>query len=184
MPVTRRIVPDPYAGPVIRPSLRRARSPVSGIVSGYGREQQLGAYATLFGTYAAATAIGMLTGVHRRGIPKPTLADGALLAVAAFKLSRLVTKDKVTGFVRAPFTEFVEEGDGAEVNEAPRGEGLRYAVGELLTCPFCFNQWAATALAIAWLHAPDATRDVSALLASAAAADVLHVAWTRLESQA
>ena len=166
------------------------RSPISGLVSGYGREQHLGAYAMLFGTYATATAVGVVTGVRRRhvsrrrGLPRPSLADGALLAVAAFKLSRLVTKDKVTGFVRAPFTEFVEEGDAAEVNEAPRGEGLRYAIGELLTCPFCFNQWAATALGVAWLHAPNATRDVTALLASSAAADVLHVAWTRLESQA
>ncbi len=170
---------------MIRPTLRRQRPPsIAGLVSGYGREHQLGAYATLFATYVGLTGVGVLTGVRRRGVARPTFSDGALLAVAAFKLSRLVTKDKVTGFVRAPFTEFVEEGDGAEVNESPRGEGLRYAIGELLTCPFCFNQWAATALAIAWLHAPNATRDISALLASSAAADVLHVAWTRLESQA
>ena len=170
---------------MIRASLRRQRPPsIAGLVSGYGRERQLGAYATLFATYAAVTGVGVLTGVRRRGVPRPTLADGALLAVAAFKLSRVITKDKVTGFVRAPFTEFVEEGDAAEVNEAPRGDGLRYAVGELLTCPFCFNEWAATALAVAWLHAPRATRDVSALLAASAAADVLHVAWTKIELQA
>jgi hypothetical protein len=163
----------------------RARTPsIARAVSGYGRERQLGPYAMLFATYATATGLGVLTGVRRRGVPRPTLTDGALLAVAAFKLSRLVTKDKVTGFVRAPFTEFVEEGDGAEVNEAPRGDGLRHAIGELLTCPFCFNQWAATGLAVAWLHAPRATRDVNALLAASAAADVLHVAWTKLESQA
>ena len=153
-------------------------------MSGYGRERQLGPYMALFGTYATATGVGVISGVRRRGVPRPTLTDGALLAVAAFKLSRLVTKDKVTGFARAPFTEFVEEGDGAEVNEAPRGDGLRYAIGELLTCPFCFNQWAATGLGIAWLHAPKATRNISALLATSAAADVMHVAWTRIESQA
>lgn len=169
---------------MIRPrSNRRRPTPVAELVSGYGREQQLGAYATLFGAYATATAIGVLTALRRRSLPRPSISDGVLIAVAAFKLSRLVTKDKVTGFVRAPFTEFVEEGDGAEVNEAPRGDGLRYAIGELLTCPFCFNQWTVTALGVAWLHAPRATRDISALLASSAAADVLHVAWTRLESQ-
>lgn len=164
--------------------LRSRPSSIAGLVSGYGRERQLGPYAMLFTTYATATGLGVITAVRRRRVARPTLTDGALLAVAAFKLSRLVTKDKVTGFVRAPFTEFVEEGDGAEVNEAPRGDGLRYAIGELLTCPFCFNQWAATALAVAWLHAPRATRDVSALLASSAAADLLQVAWTKLESQA
>ena len=81
-------------------------------------------------TYATATAIGVLTGVRRRGISacgRRSTATARCIAVAAFKLSRLVTKDKVTGFVRAPFTEFVEEGDGAEVNEAParRGPALR-----------------------------------------------------------
>jgi len=162
----------------------RQRPSIAGLVSGYGRERQLGPYAALFATYAAVTGVGVISGVRRGGIPRPTLSDGALLAVAAFKLSRLITKDKVTGFARAPFTEFVEEGDGAEVNEAPRGDGLRYAIGELLTCPFCFNQWAATALGIAWLHAPKATRDVSALLAASVAADVMHVAWTKIESQA
>jgi hypothetical protein len=166
-------------------SPRRHIEPMARLVSGYGRERQLGPYITLFATYATATTIGALTGVRRRGgIPAPTFTDGALLAVAAFRLSRIITKDKVTGFVRAPFTEFVEEGDGPEVNEAPRGDGLRYAIGELLTCPFCFTQWAATALAVGWLHAPRATRDITALLTSAAAADVLHVAWTRIEAQA
>ncbi len=170
---------------MIRRRPHRHRAPISGLVAGYGREQQLGAYATLFATYAAATAVGVLTAVRRRrGVPRPSVADGALLAVAAFKLSRMVTKDKVTGFLRAPFTEFVEEGDASEVNEAPRGQGLRYAIGELLTCPFCFNEWAATALGVAWLHAPDATRDITALLTASAASDALHVAWTKLESQA
>ncbi len=167
---------------MIRP-LRR-RPSIAGLVSGYGREHQLGPYAALFATYAAVTGVGVISGVRRRGIPRPTLSDGALLAVAAFKLSRLITKDKVTGFARAPFTEFVEQGDGAEVNEAPRGDGLRYAIGELLTCPFCFNHWAAAALGIAWQHAHNATRDFSALLATSAAADVMHVAWTKIESQA
>ncbi len=168
---------------MLRPSPHRRRSPISGLVSGYGREQQLGAYSTLFATYAAATAVGVVTGVRRRGgIPRPTLADGVLIAVAAFKLSRLVTKDKVTGFVRAPFTQWVEEGDGAEVNERPRGDGVRYAIGELLTCPFCCTQWTTTALGVAWLHSPKATRALMTLLTASAAADVLHVAWTRIEA--
>ena len=167
-----------------RPSTLRRPPSFAGLVSGYGRERQLKPYMALFGTYVALTTAGVVAGVRRRGAPSMSVADGALLAVAAFKLSRLATKDKVTGFVRAPFTEFVEEGDGAEVNEAPRGDGLRHAIGELLTCPFCFNQWTATALAVGWLNAPRATRGLASLLAVSASADVLHVAWTRLESVA
>jgi hypothetical protein len=70
------------------------------------------------------------------------------------------------------------------VNETPRGEGLRRAIGELLTCPFCFTQWSATMLGIAWVSAPEATRAMNWLFAAATAADVMHVAWTRIEEQA
>lgn len=154
------------------------------LVSGYVRERPLGAYAVLAAAYATLTAAGVATAVRRRGFTQPGLADGALLAVAAFRLSRLASKAKITSFARAPFTRFVEEGDGAEVNEAPRGEGLRRATGELLSCPFCMTQWSATVLAVSYLHAPRATRAASSLLAATAAADALHAAWTRLESQA
>ena len=153
------------------------------LVSGYVRERPLGPYAILAAGYAAFTVTGAVSGVRRRGLAQPSLADGALLAVATFKLSRLVTKAKVTSFARAPFARFVEEGDGPEVNEAPRGSGLRRAIGELITCPFCFTQWSATLLAVSWLHAPRATRAAAGLLTVVAAADVMHVAWTRLESQ-
>ncbi len=156
-------------------------SPLQALVAGYGRERPLGPYLVLFGTYVTLTAAGIATGIRRRGLRRATLAEGALLAVGAFRLTRLATKDKVTGFLRAPFTEWVEEGDGPEVNEAPRGDGLRHAVGELLTCPFCFTQWAATALGVAWLNAPEATRALNSLLAAASAADVMHVAWCKLE---
>ena len=157
---------------------------VRAAVRGYGRERALGPYAALFATYASLTAVGTVVAVRRRRIDAPTFADAALITVAGFKLARLVTKDKVTGFARAPFTEWVDEGDGAEVNERPRGSGLRHAIGELLTCPFCFTQWAVTALAVSWINAPRVTRLLATLLTSAAAADVLHVAWTKVEAQA
>jgi hypothetical protein len=152
------------------------------LVSGYVRERPLGPYAVLGAAYAAFAVAGATSGVRRRGLPQLTLADGALLAMGAFKLSRIVTKAKITSFLRAPFARFVEEGDGPEVNEAPRGEGLRRAVGELITCPFCFTQWSATLLAVSWLHAPRETRAVASLLTVVTAADVLHVAWCRFES--
>ncbi|GAC1570831.1 MAG: DUF1360 domain-containing protein [Candidatus Dormibacteria bacterium] len=150
----------------------------------YGEERPLGAYMVLTGAYAAVSAAGVAGAAFRGQAPTPTLGDGALLAVGTFKLSRMVTKAKLTGFLRAPFTRFEEEGDGPEVNESPRGTGLQRALGELLSCPFCFNQWTATLLGIAWLHAPRATRLGASLLAVATASDVLHVGWTRLESLA
>src|SRR5215212_362205 len=57
--------------------------------------------------------------------------DLLLFGVATHKLSRLVSKESVTGVIRAPFTEFERATGGAEVNERPVGQGLRRAVGEL-----------------------------------------------------
>ena len=65
------------------------------------------------------------------------MADIALGALATQKLSRLISKDKVTSFVRAPFTRFEEKAGHGEVFEEPRGTGLRYATGELLVCRYC-----------------------------------------------
>jgi len=45
--------------------------------------------------------------------------------MATHKISRLITKDKVTAFVRAPFTRFQEAAGHGELEEEARGEGLR-----------------------------------------------------------
>ena len=65
--------------------------------------------------------------------------------MATHKASRLIAKDRVTAPLRAPFTEFDQEGGPGEVEESPRGAGMRRAIGELLVCPFCLAQWIATA---------------------------------------
>jgi hypothetical protein len=80
---------------------------------------------------------------RRSGRPLPERippGDLALLSIAAYKLSPLIAKDRITGFARAPFTRFKGESDRpGEVSEEPRGEGLRRAIGELLVCPYCLG---------------------------------------------
>src|SRR5947209_19417330 len=90
-----------------------------------------------------------------RGIP---VTDIALLSVATFKLSRLITKDKVTATIRAPFTEYEGDGGPAEAEEKPRGEGLPRAGGELLVCPYYVGQWVATGLVAAYVRHAGRTR--------------------------
>ena len=70
--------------------------------------------------------------------------DLALFALATQKLSRVITKDKVTSAFRAPFTEVEGKGGPGEVEERAKGHGLRRAIGELLTCPFCLGTWIAS----------------------------------------
>jgi hypothetical protein len=107
--------------------------------------------------------------------------DLTLLSIATHRLSRLITKDSVTAVVRAPFTQFKEPAGDGEVNEEVRGTGLRHAIGELLTCPFCIAQWIATLFAFGLVLAPRATRFVAATLTAVTVSDWLQFAHSALQ---
>lgn len=142
-------------------------------------------YARLAGVYTGAVALaGLAFRLSGMRLPDRVGAgDVALLGTATYKLSRLLTKDKVTSFLRAPVASFDSEGAGPEVNDRPRGEGLPRAVGELITCPFCTGQWVGTALFGAYLFNPRLGRSVAGLLSALALADSLHYAETALHDR-
>src|SRR5947209_14530381 len=125
---------------------------------------------------------------RRAGRPLPErvpVGDLALLAVGTYKLSRLIAKDRITGFFRAPFTRFQGESDRpSEVDEEPRGEGLRRAIGELVVCPYCLGQWVGTAFVMTYLREPRLARTVAAVLAIVAGSDMLHQAWIAVDKRA
>jgi Protein of unknown function (DUF1360) len=106
-----------------------------------------------------------------------------LVGIASHKLSRLIAKDKVTSFVRAPFTRFQGSGGPGEVEEEPCGQGMRLAVGELLVCPYCLAQWVAGALTLGPSGAPRLTRLVSAMLVARTLSDFLQLAYRAAEDQ-
>jgi len=98
-------------------------------------ERPLTAYIVLVALFNAVFA-GFLFLVRRTGreLPARTApSDLALLAVGTYKISRLLTKDWVTSFYRAPFATYKGAASGPEVNEEPRGQGMRLAIGELFT---------------------------------------------------
>jgi hypothetical protein len=145
----------------------------------------LAGYATLATAFAGAAAL-FAVAARRRAVRLPDRVppwDVALLGTATFKASRLVTKDKITSFLRAPFTRREEEGAAGEVNDAPRGAGARRAVGELLTCPFCTAAWVAGGLVAGYASAPRAARLVCAGLSAVTVADWLQYAWTWTEQK-
>ncbi|MEV7244541.1 DUF1360 domain-containing protein [Streptomyces sp. NPDC093248] len=52
-------------------------------------------------------------------------------------MSRLLTRERITSFLRAPFTRGADEGEAGEVlNGDSRGTGTRRAVGDLPRCPY------------------------------------------------
>jgi len=123
-----------------------------------------------FGSLLAATAA-------KRSLPERLpLYDLALAGIAGHKLSRLIVKDEVTAPLRAPFV-LVSEGDDGELNEQPREEGVRRAIGELVTCPSCVGQWACATFVAGLLTAPRVTRATASVFAADAISDFLHVAY-------
>ncbi|MCE6998184.1 DUF1360 domain-containing protein [Saccharothrix sp. S26] len=129
---------------------------------------------------AGATVIGRRTGVR---LPDGLATrDVVLLSVATHKASRLLTKGAVTSVLRAPFTRFDGPAGAAEVNEQVRGDGVRHAAGELVTCPFCSGVWIASALTAGLVFAPRATRLVASTLSAVALSDWLHLVDGKLKA--
>ncbi len=159
------------------------------LIDGYApadEDKPLASYAALTVAYHLAVA-AFLVDQRRRGRTAPErigAGDLVLLALATQKLSRLLAKDRVTSFLRSPFTRYTGEGGPGEVSEEPRGSGLRRAIGELLVCPHCTSLWIGTGLVAGFLRRPKETR----LLASAAAvigvSDFVNQGWVALEGRA
>ena len=157
--------------------------------SGYAPPRErppFAAYATFaiafHGAMAGAVAAAKRSG---RDLPEHVHArDVALIGTASFRLSRLISKQKVTSFVRAPFTELEGKGGPAELEEHPRGSGLRRAMGELLVCPYCLGLWASGAFHAGLLFAPRATRFSASVLAAMTISDFLQIAYKAAEDRA
>ncbi len=157
------------------------------LFSGYTDDDQpLAGRVTLVAAFGAsllaARAAARVTG--RQPPERPHPADVVMTGLATHKLSRLMTKAKATSFVRAPFTEYEQPKGHGEVEERPRGEGARRALGELLICPYCMSQWISAGLAAGLVLAPRATRLVTASYSAQTLADFLQLAYVAAEKRA
>jgi hypothetical protein len=128
---------------------------------------------------------GALYAARRSGrLPeRVSLQDLMLVGIASHKLSRLVAKDKVTTFLRAPFTEYQGKGGPAEVEERSRDGEIRGAIGEMLICPYCLGLWAAGAFHVGLMFAPRVTRVATSTLTALTVSDFLQIAYKAAESK-
>jgi hypothetical protein len=98
------------------------------------------------------------------------------LGAATFALSKAVARERIGTWVREPF---VDESAG----QRPKGNRLRRAVGELVTCTRCVGTWSALGVVGLRVLHPEAGRTVSMILASSAANDWLHTSFRLLCEQ-
>lgn len=105
------------------------------------------AYAAIIAVYLALFGlIAAMLGRKPEALRKaPPARDLAMLGVATYRLSRLISYDRVTSILREPF---VESGVGYEqiegTQEEPKGRGLQRSLGQLLNCSWCVSVWAGT----------------------------------------
>jgi hypothetical protein len=102
-------------------------------------DRPLPEYAALAGTFGAVL-VGFLFAAGPRLPERISLVDTVRIGLASYKLGRLIAKDPVASFVRAPVTEDL---DATE----PKREGAARALGELVTCPYCIGLWIASGFA-------------------------------------
>lgn len=152
-----------------------------------GHDRPLRGYLAAMSVYslflgASAVAARLL---GRTAPARVTPWDVALLGVATHKVSRLLAKDPVTSPLRAPFVAYEGTTGPAEVREQAREHGgVKHAVGELTSCPFCMAQWVATGFVAGTVLAPRATRMAATTFAAIAVSDSLQLGYAALERAA
>lgn len=146
-------------------------------------QRPMAAYATLLGVYGLSM-LGLVIGRNKaeQQAERWTAGDIALLGAATFKLSRLVTKARVTAPLREPFAKPGASVGEGEVSDEPVGHGLQRAIGELLTCPFCGSAWIAMGLTYGLILAPRLTRRAMSIATALALSDTLHLSFSAASS--
>lgn len=131
-------------------------------------------YGALNLTYLALLA-AVVAATSRRADDRAAIRGRDLppLGLATFALSKTVAREKIGTWVRDPF---VEESTDHRPG-APRGHGLRHAVGELLTCTRCVGAWAALGVVGLRAASPRAGRVATAVLATAGINDFLQAGF-------
>jgi hypothetical protein len=125
-------------------------------------------YALINAVWASLLA-GVLATTHAEG---PPVRELPLFGLASFSLTKSLSKEKVGTWVREPLV------DESHPERPPKGRGLRYVAGELLTCTRCLGTW--TALGLVGLRAarPREARLVAGVLATSALNDFLQCGFS------
>jgi hypothetical protein len=112
---------------------------------------------------------------------RPPFAAYATFAIAFHgALAGAVAAAKRSG---RDLPELEGKGGPAELEEHPRGSGLRRAMGELLVCPYCLGLWASGAFHAGLLFAPRATRFSASVLTAMTISDFLQIAYKAAEDR-
>jgi hypothetical protein len=124
-----------------------------------------------------AGALTVLLRATARGGAKdaPSPAELPVLGVATFAITKALSKEKVGVWARAPLVARGEDGE-----RRPRGHGLRYVLGELVTCSRCLGTWGSLGLVGLRVARPREGRIVASVLATAGLNDLMQAGFSAL----
>ena len=131
------------------------------------------------GDYAAINAVwaGLAAGVLlATREDAPPVRELPIFGLATFALTKALAKEKVGAWVREPVVD--------EAAQRPKGRGLRFAAGELLTCTRCLGTWSSLGLVGLRVARPREGRVLATVLASAGLNDWLQSGFTLLCNKA
>jgi hypothetical protein len=135
--------------------------------------------------YAAINAVwlslaaALVAGTRGRASDDPiTNKELIPLAAATFAVSKAVARERIGAWVREPFVD-----EEKNQNQRPKGNRIRRAVGELVTCTRCVGTWSALAVVGLRVMNPEAGRTISVVLASSAANDWMQAGFKLLSEQ-
>lgn len=103
------------------------------------------------------------------------------LALATYRMGRLISYDKVFEPYRAAFTKTVPDPSGEGMTVVARGTGVRAAIGDLICCPICSGTWVAAGLFYGWNLFPRVTRTFVGIMSAVGAAELLDAATEALQ---
>ena len=89
----------------------------------------------------------------------------------------------MTASFRAYFSRHKEDLGYCEVNEEARREGIRRALGELLTCNYCMDMWVGLGVLASLRKFPEESRVAMRLFSSVAIANFMHVLYEAIRTQ-
>ena len=134
---------------------------------------------TLIGTFFGSVAVAAAQPARRW--PRLGVLDFVLLGLASHRIGRMIAFERVAQPIREPFTEKVPDESGADETVVATGHGIRWVIGELMSCPRCVGTWAALFLYLGHTFAPRPTRVLTTVLAVAGIAELAYVGVEHLE---
>ncbi|WNS76891.1 DUF1360 domain-containing protein [Bacillus sp. DTU_2020_1000418_1_SI_GHA_SEK_038] len=100
-----------------------------------------------------------------------------ILALASFRLTRLLVFDKITEFLRRPFFEELEEKNEAgeiDIYITPKKGGIRGFLGQLLSCYWCTGVWTSIVVCVLYIYFLEIAVPILIILAVAGLAAIFE----------